>query len=237
MVNRSEDVFSPLVEHAIELAAQWHDGTYRKSSWRDAAFEVPHDEIVQVPVMAHLTTVATTVQRAGWDDATIAAAYLHDVIEDMNQHGQHFRYEQLRRTLGAEVAAIVGGVSEQKYDDEGNVRPWRARKEDYIDQLCAGPPEAMAISLADKLHNLWTMNQALANGENVFAHGPNRTALNAGPEQQLWFHRRVLDAADAHDDPRLRPLADRLRAEIDTFEQWVQAEAAPSGAEGNSPAS
>ncbi len=220
--NRSHDVFSPLVEHATELAAQWHDGTYRKGSWRDAAFEVPADEEVQVPVVAHLAAVAAIVQRAGWGEATVAAAYLHDVIEDMNQHGQHFRYEQLRTTLGAEVAAIVDGVSEQKYDDAGNVRPWRARKEDYIDQLCAGPPEAMAISLADKLHNLWSMNQALANGENVFAHGPNRTALSAGPEQQLWFHRSVLDAASTHDDPRLRPLAERLRAEVETFEQWME---------------
>jgi (p)ppGpp synthase/HD superfamily hydrolase len=230
MSNHSEEVFSPLVEHAIELAAQWHDGTYRKSSWRDAAFEVPPDDIVQVPVMAHLTAVATTVQRAGWDDATVAAAYLHDVIEDMNQHGKHFRYEQLRKTLGAEVAAIVEGVSEQKYDDDGNVRPWRARKEDYIDQLCAGPPQAMAISLADKLHNLWSMNQALANGENVFAHGPNRTALNAGPEQQRWFHRRVLEAADAHDDPRLVPLRERLLAEIETFERWMEDQAVASDA-------
>ena len=98
-------IFSPLVEHAIELAAQWHDGVYRKSCWRDPAFEAPADAVIQVPVIAHVTMVATLVQRAGWGDATVAAAYLHDVIEDMNQHGQHLRRDQLREALGAEVVA------------------------------------------------------------------------------------------------------------------------------------
>jgi len=211
-------IFSPLVEHAIELAAQWHDGVYRKSCWRDPAFEAPADASVQVPVMAHVTTVATLVQRAGWDDATVAAAYLHDVIEDMNQHGQHLRRSQLREALGAEVAAIVDGVTENKYDADGQVRPWRARKEDYVAQLRAGRPEAAAISLADKLHNLWTMTQGLEQGDDIFAHGPNRRGLSAGPEQQRWFHRAVLNAADSHDDDRLRALQARLAQEIERFE-------------------
>ncbi len=211
-------IFRPLVEHAIELAAQWHDGVYRKSCWRDPAFEAPADASVQVPVMAHVTTVAMLVQRAGWDDATVAAAYLHDVIEDMNQHGQHLRRGQLREALGAEVTAIVDGVSEDKYDADGRARPWRARKEDYVAQLRAGCPEAAAISLADKLHNLWTMTQGLKHGDDIFAHGPNRRGLSAGPEQQRWFHRAVLEASAAHDDPRLDSLRTRLADEIERFE-------------------
>jgi (p)ppGpp synthase/HD superfamily hydrolase len=211
-------IFSPLVEHAIELAAQWHDGVYRKSCWRDPAFETPSNVAVQVPVMAHVTTVAMLVQRAGWDEATVAAAYLHDVIEDMNQHGQHLRRDQLREALGVKVAAIVDGVTENKYDAEGHVRPWRARKEDYVAQLKTGRPEAAAISLADKLHNLWTMTQGLEQGDDIFAHGPNRRGLSAGPEQQQWFHRAVLEASTAHDDPRLDPLRTRLADEIRRFE-------------------
>ena len=221
MAMSAEDVFSPLIEHAIELAAQWHDGTYRKGFWRDPAFEAPGDATVQVPVMAHLTTVATTVQRAGWSDETVAAAYLHDVIEDMNQHGQQFRREQLRNALGAEVAALVDGVTEQKFDADGNVRPWRARKVDYVAQLKAGRVECVAISLSDKLHNLWSMNQALQSGDDIFSHGPNRTALSAGPDQQHWFHRAVLEASAAHEEPRLEPLRERLQREIERFAAQV----------------
>ena len=221
-VPTADDVFSPLVEHAIELAAQWHDGVYRKSAWRDPVFEAPPGVTVQVPVIAHVTVVATTVQRAGWDEATVAAAYVHDVIEDMNQHGQQLRHEQLRDALGEEVCEIVDGVTEQKYDTRGNVRPWRARKEDYIEQLRTGRPEAMAISLADKLHNLWTMNQGLASGEDIFSHGPNRRSLNAGPEQQLWFHRAVLTVSAEHEEPRLDPIRHRLRREVEQFEVHVK---------------
>lgn len=212
------DVFSPLIEQAIELAAQWHDGTYRKRSWRDPAFEVPSESTVQVPVMAHVTAVAMTVQRAGWGEATVAAAYVHDVIEDANRHGQHLRREQLRGALGKEVAAIVDGVTEQKYDAAGKVRSWRARKQDYVEQVRTGRVESMAISLADKLHNLWTMNQGLAGGDDIFSRRPNRRGFNAGPEQQLWFHRAVMEASTHHVDARLNPVRERLQQEIEQFE-------------------
>lgn len=214
----AESIFNPLVEHAIELAAQWHDGIYRKSCWRDPAFEAPPDADVQVPVIAHVTAVATLVQRAGWDDTTVAAAYLHDVIEDMNQHGQRLRRDQLREALGPEVAALVEEVTEDKYDASGRVRPWRTRKKGYVEQLRAGRPEATAISLADKLHNLWTMNQGLAQGDDIFAEGSDRQGLNAGPVQQLWFHHAVIDASNTHAAPRLEPLRARLWQEIERFE-------------------
>lgn len=212
------DVFSPLIEQAIELAAQWHDGMYRKRRWRDPAFEVPSGATARVPVMAHVTSVAMTVQRAGWDDATVAAAYLHDVIEDANRHGQHLRFEQLRDALGETVAAIVEGVTERMYDADGNRRSWHARKRDYVDQLRVGRVESMAVSLADKLHNLWTINQGLAAGNDVFSRGTNGRGFNAGPEQQLWLHRAVMKAAIRHDDARLDPIQKRLRQEVEQFE-------------------
>jgi len=217
MPSASPDVlFSPLIEHAIELSAQWHDGTYRKSVWRDPAFERPEGEAIQIPVIAHLAAVASIVRRAGWDEATIAAAYLHDTIEDVNQHGQRLRRKQLREAVGAEVAGLVARVSEQKLNDAGEMRPWRDRKEDYLKDLRTGPPEAAAISLADKIHNLWSINQSLEADEPIFE------ALSAGAEAQRWFHRAVLEAATAHDDPRLDPMRERLRGEIERLERRIE---------------
>ena len=209
-------LFSPLVEHAVELSAQWHDGTYRKSAWRDPAFEVPEDDEIQIPVMAHLAAVASIVHRAGWDEVTVAAAYLHDTIEDMNQHGQRLRRKQLREAVGAEVARLVAQVSEQKLDDEGTMRPWRARKEDYLESIRTGAPEAAAISLADKIHNLWSINQSLAADEPIF------DALSGDPEAQHWFHQTVLEASTHHDDPRLAPMRERLRQEIERLESRIE---------------
>jgi len=209
-------LFSPLIEHAIELSAQWHDGTYRKSVWRDPAFEVPEDEQVQIPVIAHLAAVASIVRRAGWGETTIAAAYLHDTIEDMNRHGQRLRRQQLREAVGAEVAGLVVQVSEQKLDDTGQMRPWRDRKEDYLNGIRTGAPAAAAISLADKIHNLWSINQSLEANEPIF------DALSAGAEAQRWFHRAVLDASTAPDDSRLGPLRERLRREIERLDRRIE---------------
>ena len=212
--------FSPLIERAIELAAEWHDGTYRKSRWRKEAFEVPEDEALRVPVMAHVTAVAMIVQRAGWDEATVAAAFLHDVVEDANRFGGALRREVLAEQLSDEVAARVMDVTEAKYDADGRPRRWQERKEGYVAHLKTAPPESAAISLADKLHNLWTINRGLHHGLDVFASGNGRQGLSAGPEQQRWFHRAVLDATRHHTDVRLDGLRDRLAEEIERFE-WL----------------
>jgi (p)ppGpp synthase/HD superfamily hydrolase len=212
-------LFNPLIEHAIELSAQWHDRTYRKSRWRDPAFEVPPEEVLHVPVMAHVTVVALTVQRAGWDDATVAAAFVHDVVEDANRFGGAMRLERLVTLLGEAVAARVVEVTEQKYDEAGQPRPWRARKEGYVAQLRRGTPEAMAISLADKLHNLWTINEAIQRGVDVFTPGEGRKALGAPPVEQRWFYEAVFSASLAHSDPRLVPIREAYGREIARFRQ------------------
>ena len=213
-----DTLFSPLIEHAIELSAQWHDGTYRKSVWRDPAFEVPEGREIQIPVIAHLAAVASIVHRAGWDEATVAAAYLHDTIEDMNQHGQRLRRKQLREAVGPEVAKLVAQVSEQKLDRAGEMRSWRDRKEDYLQSLDAAGAQAVAISLADKIHNLWSITQSLDAGEDIFS------ALTGGAEAQLWFHRAVLETSTHYDDPRLEPMRERLRREIERFEARIGGE-------------
>lgn len=220
-ISSADAIFRPLIERAIELAAKWHDVTYRKGTWREPVFDPPTDQEVQVPVMAHLAAVASIVQRAGWEDETIAAAYLHDAIEDRNRHGQRLRRRQLREAVGRQVEQLVAAVSEQKLDAADEPRPWRDRKEDYVSNLLSAPDQAMAISLADKLHNLWSINESLQAGENMFVSGPNRTALSAGPDAQLWFHRAVLEATTAGDDPRLVPMRERLQQEIDRFAEWT----------------
>ena len=211
------DIFSPLIEQAIELSAQWHDQTYRKKRWRDAAFDIPAHEILRVPVSAHVTAVAMTVQRAGWDDATVAAAFLHDVLEDANRFGQSMRSEELREALGEEVIQRVREVTEQQFDEDGEVIRWRQRKVAYIEQIRNASAEGAAISLADKLHNLWSINQGLATGVDVFSKDAHGRGLSAGPQGQLWFHQAVLDASRAHDDIRLEPMRERLQTEVDEF--------------------
>ncbi|MEM9996949.1 MAG: HD domain-containing protein [Bacteroidota bacterium] len=226
-------MFSPLIERAIELAAEWHDGTYRKSRWRPPVFDIPSVEVdegepvrvLRVPVMAHVTTVAFTVQRAGWDDETVAAAFLHDTVEDCNRYGQGLTLEALAAATTSGVAERVRAVTEPKKAASGRFLPWQVRKEAYVEQLANGSDEAAAISLADKLHNLWTMNQGLAAGRDIFtrarhADGSPR-GLSAGPTQQQWYFQAVLGAVARFADPRLEPQRMRLREEMARFDALV----------------
>ena len=219
-------VFSTLIEHAIEVSAQWHDRTYRKSRWRSAAFDVPQDTLLGVPVMAHVTAVALTVQRGGWDDETVAAAFLHDVLEDGNFWGDRMSFENLAALMGRQVANLVVFLSERKFDDKGNPIRWRERKEQYVRSLREAPAGAIAISLADKLHNLWTINEGLDRGMDVFTGRGGRKGLGAGPDQQDWFFSEVLSVSEAFTDPRLDPVRGELRVELSRFRR-LAAESSP----------
>lgn len=219
--------FNPFIERAIELASEWHDGTYRKGRWRPALFALPGDAPVRVPAMAHLTAVALTVQRAGFDDETVAAAFLHDSIEDANRAGERLRREVLEREMGPRVTALVLAVTEPKFDAQGRNLRWQDRKDGYLDTVRAAPLEAAAISLADKLHNLWTTNESLAVGIDVFSNGPDRVGLTGGPGRQRWFYQSVLEATAHHDDARLDPLRDALAGEQARFDGLVGPSAVP----------
>jgi (p)ppGpp synthase/HD superfamily hydrolase len=210
--------FSELVERAIELAAEWHDQTYRKSRWRESAFEAPAGVgPARVPVIAHVTAVALTVQRAGWDDATVAAAFLHDILEDRNRYGDHLNEQSLRTLVGDEVTDRVLGVTEPQFGEDGEPLPWRFRKDTYLERLQQAAGESVAISLADKLHNAWTMSRGLEAGFDIFRPAAGRRALSAGPAEQLWFYNAVLAIADRRGDSRLATMRSELAAEVDRF--------------------
>lgn len=211
-------VFSEVIERAIELASEWHDETYRKSRWRDPAFPPPAGQALsRIPVIAHLTAVAMTVQRAGWDEEVVAAAFLHDVLEDRNRFGDHMAETSLRILVGDAVTEHVLGVTEPQFDDDGEPLPWRYRKETYLQQLRQASDGSIAISLADKKHNAWTMSRGLEVGFDIFKPAPGRRALSAGPAEQFWFYDAVRRLSEARTDARLAPLREELAAEIETF--------------------
>lgn len=211
-------LFSPLVERAVEIAAEWHDQTYRKGRWSDPCVEAPDGAPSRVPAMAHVTTVALTVQRAGWGDEAVAAAFLHDALEDADRYGHTMTPAALEALVGGAVLRIVEAVTEPKRDAAGDWLPWRVRKEAYLDALRAGPTEGAAVSLADKLHNAFSMASSLEAGIDIFTDGPGRRALSAGPGAQAWFFHAALDATRRFDDPRLGPMRERLGQEVARFE-------------------
>jgi (p)ppGpp synthase/HD superfamily hydrolase len=175
-------LFSPLVERAMRIAAKAHRHHHRKGS--------------DLPYISHPAQAAMILLRAGIDDDEIlAAALLHDVVED-TEH----TLEMLATDFSPRVVQLVAAMTERKHDEHGRKRSWQERKDEHLGHIAAEPWEARAIVLADKLHNLGSMLVDLDNGEDVWSR------FNAPRERVLWYHREMIAAAE-QDHPRLAGLA------------------------------
>lgn len=119
---------------AFTLAAELHRGQTRKGT--------------QIPYITHLMAVASLTGEYGGDTDQIAAALLHDAIEDGG--GAPIR-ERIEREFGSRVLALVEACTDT---DETPKPPWQARKEAHIAAVASMEPEARLIMAADKLHNV-----------------------------------------------------------------------------------
>lgn len=183
-------LFSPLVERAFRIAAKAHRHHHRKGS--------------DLPYITHPAGAALILLKAGIDDDDIlAAALLHDVVEDTDHS-----LEMLAADFPPKVVQLVAAMTERKHDHDGRKRTWQERKEEHLRHIAAEPWEARAIVLADKLHNLGSMLVDLENGEDVWSR------FNAPRERVLWYHREMIAAAEQADS-RLEILAKECRTMLE----------------------
>lgn len=123
-----------LIERALIKAMKAHAGVTRHGS--------------DTPYVVHVIMVGLMVQKYGFSDAVVAAGILHDIVEDTP-----VTLEELEREFGDEVAMLVRTVSHR--GDDSAI--WRAARDEYLEQVVAGPEGAKAISVADKIHNIGDM--------------------------------------------------------------------------------
>ena len=151
-----------LIEKATALALRAHDGQMRK--------EAP------VPYLVHPVEVALILARHGWSDTVVAAALVHDTVEDTP-----VTLEDVRNELGREVAELVAPVT---HDDSLS---WDDKKKAYIESVRAASPEVKAISVADKIANAESLIAAAGEqGAAVWQH------FNRGRDKKLWFEHAML---------------------------------------------
>lgn len=130
--------YSYKIEQAIRAAAILHKDQLRKGS-------------VPMPYVTHLYSVALIVSDYTDDEDTIAAALLHDTLEDTD-----YTAEELQEDFGGPIREIVESLSEPQ-DDEYKSFSWKEQKAQYAKQLKKAPPEAHLIAAADKIHNMRTI--------------------------------------------------------------------------------
>lgn len=97
------------------------------------------------PYIVHPTEVAAMVMAHGGTDAMVAAAYLHDVVEDTG-----VSIELIRAEFGSEVSDLVGWLTDVSRPDHGNRS---ARKAVDRAHTASAPAEAQSIKCCDLISN------------------------------------------------------------------------------------
>ncbi len=126
-----------MISRAYAVAANAHQGQVRTSG----------DDYIQHPL-----AVAMIVAELGLDDVTVAAALLHDAVEDTA-----VGLADVTSTFGPEVAAIVDGVTKLdriRFDSREAQQAASIRK---MIVAMAKDLRVLIIKLADRLHNMRTI--------------------------------------------------------------------------------
>lgn len=97
------------------------------------------------PYIVHPRRVAQTVKDTGARDEVIAAALLHDVVEDTP-----VTLEEIRTEFGKDVAALVEMVTDVSRPEDGNRTLRKAMDRDH---LALASAEGQTIKLADLIDN------------------------------------------------------------------------------------
>jgi (p)ppGpp synthase/HD superfamily hydrolase len=105
-----------------------------------------------IPYIQHPIAVAELLAAHGWTDEVLAAALLHDVVEDSDKS-----VAELREQFGDPVAGLVEALS----DDE-SIADWEQRKTEHRARVDSGGEAALAIYAADKLTNVKALRGAYA---------------------------------------------------------------------------
>ncbi len=126
----------PTIDRAYTLAEQAHDGQRRRSG---------------EPYICHPLSVAMILVDLGMDTQSIAAALLHDVVEDTA-----VTLADIQSTFGAEIALLVDGVTKLTQIEFSNVEDRQAENLRKMLLAMSQDVRVMIIKLCDRLHNMRT---------------------------------------------------------------------------------
>lgn len=158
-----------LFERAVIFAARAHAGAQRRDGY--------------TPYILHCTETASIAATMTRDQEVLAAAVLHDVIEDTDA-----TEETLEAEFGQRVAGLVAAMSENKRPELPPEDTWLIRKEETLSQL--ENTEDLAVKqlyLSDKLSNLRGIARDYRSmGEDLW-----ETFHQKSRAKQGWYYHRL----------------------------------------------
>ena len=157
-----------LFDKAVVFATKAHSGTERRGK--------------AYPYIIHPMEAAAIVASITNDQEMLAAAILHDTVEDTD-----VTLEQIRETFGDRVARLV---QHETAPSDRNLT-WRERKTIQLKQLMDAPYDSKIVALGDKLSNMQGIALDYRQvGDKVWSrfHAPN------GKSDIEWYYRSLGDA-------------------------------------------
>ena len=175
-----------LLDRAIIFAVKAHAGTERRGKG--------------FPYIVHPMEAVEIVSTMTTDQELLAAAALHDTVEDTD-----VTVEQIRAEFGDRIASLVASESDTFEAGVSEEDSWHSRKQAAIDRLAAASHDAKIVALGDKLSNM----RAIARDYSIKG-------------DELW---KIFHAKDRRDHEwHYRGLAESLSELSDTFayKEFVQ---------------
>ena len=160
-----------LLDRAIEFAVRAHSGTERRGKG--------------FPYIVHPMEAMEIVATMTADQELLAAAALHDVVEDTP-----VTVEELRREFGDRIADLVAAASDVLVEGVSEEESWHARKQAAIDRLAAAPRDAKIVALGDKLSNM----RAIARDYAVQGDAFWSIFHTSDPSEHEWHYRGLADS-------------------------------------------
>ena len=133
MANKPLD--TSLLDRAIIFAVRAHAGTERRGKG--------------FPYIVHPMEAVEIVATMTRDQELLAAAALHDTMEDTDT-----TVDQIREEFGDRIASLVASESDVMPEGVSEEDSWHARKQAAIDRLARASHDAKIVALGDKLSNM-----------------------------------------------------------------------------------
>ena len=159
-----------LVSEAVAFAVKAHDGMRRKKS--------------DLPYILHPMEAAVIVGTLTDDQNIIAAAALHDVVEDAN-----ITIEEIEEKFGRRVRELVEAETEDKRADLPPESTWQIRKEESLNILKnTNDIGVLMLWLGDKLANMRSIYRDFkVEGNNMWQRFNQKD-----PNLQAWYYRSIV---------------------------------------------
>ena len=125
-----------VLDRAVEMSVNAYHGLVRNKDG--------------TPYLLHPMEVAVIASTLTKDEEVLAAAMLHDAVEDAG-----ISLREIREICGKRVAELVESETEEKYPDKPAAETWKIRKQESLDRLRdCNSIEIKILWLADKLSNV-----------------------------------------------------------------------------------